>query len=70
MNILQELITLLSGLGVPVETGIFSDIAPDEYLVVTPLADTFPLHADNHPLNETQEARLSLYSKGNYISRK
>ena len=38
--------------------------------MITPLADTFPLHADNRPLNETQEARLSLYSKSNYLSRK
>ena len=70
MNILQELNTLLTGLGIPVETGVFSDIAPDQYLVITPLADTFPLHADNRPLNETQEARISLFSKGNYLSRK
>jgi hypothetical protein len=70
MSILRELNTLLTALGIPVETGVFSDIAPDEYSVITPLADTFPLHADNRPLNETQEARLSLYSKGNYLSRK
>ena len=31
----------------PVETGVFSDAAPDTYLVLTPLSDTFDLHADN-----------------------
>ncbi|MEG2842900.1 MAG: hypothetical protein RR900_05400, partial [Ruthenibacterium sp.] len=31
-----------------------------------PLADTFLLHADNMPNGETQEARLSLFCKGNY----
>ena len=70
LSILQKLNALLTGLGVPVETGIFSDKAPDEYIVITPLADTFPLHADNRPQIETQEARVSLFSKGNYLSRK
>ena len=70
MSILAELNTLLDGIPVPVETGVFSGKAPDEYVVITPLADTFPVHADDHPQCETQEARLSLFSKGNYIRRK
>ena len=70
MSILTELNTLLTDLGIPVETGVFSGKAPDEYIVITPLADTFELHADNRPQAETQEARLSLFSKGNYIKRK
>ena len=70
MSFLSELNTLLTGLSVPVETGVFSGKAPDEYVVITPLADTFPVHADNHPQNETQEARLSLFTKGNYTGRK
>ena len=39
-------------------------------MVVTPLADTYELHADNLPEYETQEARLSLFTKGNYLKRK
>ena len=70
MSFLEELNTILSGLGLKVETGVFSDKAPDEYIVITPMADVFGLHADNRPQNETQEARLSLFSKGNYIKRK
>ena len=70
MNLLQELNTILETLGVPVETGVFSGKAPDEYIVIIPLADTFELHADNQPQAETQEARLSLFSKGNYLKRK
>ena len=70
MSFLEEINTLLFTLGVPVETGVFSGKAPDEYVVITPLADTFDLHADNRPQSETQEARLSLFSKGNYIRRK
>ena len=69
MSILAELNALLEPI-LPVETGVFSGKAPDEYIVVTPLADVFELHADNRPQLETQEARLSLYSKGNYIKRK
>ena len=70
MSFLEELNTLLSGVGLSVETGVFSGKAPDEYIVITPLADTFGLHADNRPQCETQEARLSLFSKGNYLRRK
>ena len=70
INILTELNSLLNGLKIPVETGLFNGKAPAEYVVITPQADTFPLHADNRPQCETQEARLSLYSKGNYIKRK
>ena len=70
MSILTETNALLGGLSIPVETGVFSGKAPDEYMVITPLADTFPIHADNRPQSETQEARLSLFSKGNYLRRK
>jgi len=69
MSFLEELNSLLSSI-LPVETGVFSGKAPDEYIVITPMADTFDLHADNRPQFETQEARLSLFSKGNYIKRK
>ena len=60
MNISAELNALITGLGLPVETGVFSGKAPDEYVVVTPLVDTFALHCNNRPEYETQEARLSL----------
>jgi len=70
MNITQELDALITGLGLPVETGVFSGKAPDEYVIVTPLGDTFALHCDNRPEYETQEARLSLYSKRNYQATK
>ena len=34
------------------------------------MVDTYELFADNKPGFETQEARLSLYSKGNYLAMK
>ena len=64
MSILEDLTSILATKGIPVETGIFSDEAPDTYIVITPLSDTFDLHADNAPGVDIQEARLSLYTKG------
>lgn len=67
MSLLSELNTLLSPL-LPVETGVFSDTPPDRYVVITPLADTFGVNADDRPRNEVQEARLSLFDKGSYTA--
>ena len=66
MSLLSELNAIAESCGVSVETGIFSDAAPDTYLVLTPLSDTFDLHADNQPSVDIQEVRLSLFCKENY----
>jgi hypothetical protein len=34
------------------------------------MTDTFELFADNRPQHETQEVRVSLYDKGNYLRTK
>mgnify|MGYP001200824996 CR=1 FL=1 len=70
MSILAEINSIVETLGIPVETGVFSGVPPDEYLVIMPLADTFEVFADNRPRHEVQEARLSLFVKGNYITLK
>ena len=70
MSLLSDLQTIAKSCGVPVETGVFSGKAPDTYLVITPLSDSFELHADNAPGCETQEARLSLFTKGCYTKLK
>lgn len=67
MSLLSELNAIAESCGVPVETGVFSDAAPDTYLVLTPLSDTFDLHADNRPGIDIQEVRLSLFTKGSYL---
>lgn len=67
MSLLEELNTILSPI-IPVEIGVFSKSAPNRYIVITPLADTFGVNADDRPHNEIQEARLSLFDKGNYTS--
>jgi len=69
VSILARLNALLTGI-VSVETGAFTGEAPDEYVVITPLSDTFEVHADNAPGLEVQEVRLSLFSKHNYLQRK
>ncbi|WMJ86764.1 hypothetical protein [Anaerocolumna sp. MB42-C2] len=66
MSILTELISYFNNLQIPVETGVFSDTAPDVYVVITPIANTFGYFADNRPNFDVQEARISLFSKGNY----
>lgn len=69
MSLLTELNALAEGIGIPVETGVFTGTAPDEYLVLTPLADSFALHADDRPQYDVQEIRISLYAKGSYVDR-
>jgi len=53
MSILKELNTILDSLGIPVETGVFSGKAPDEYVVITPMNDNFEAFADDTPQYET-----------------
>ena len=70
MTILEELNDLLSNFGIPVETGEFSDSAPDTYSVLTPLSDRFEIFGDNLPLIDINEVRISLFIKGNYLETK
>jgi hypothetical protein len=70
VSLLSELNTIAESCAIPVETGVFTDPAPDTYLVLTPLADTFDLHADNCPGIDTQVVRLSLFTKGSYTKLK
>ena len=69
MSLLSELNTIISPL-VPLETGVFSDPAPDKYAVVTPMVDTFELYTDDKPRHEIQEARISLFDKVSYTALK
>lgn len=66
MSMLDELNTIVKNAGLPVETGVFSTTAPDEYVVITPISEHFELFSDNSPGMNIEEARLSLFSKGNY----
>lgn len=70
MSLLSELKSIAENCGVKVETGVFSDTPPDEYIVLTPLTDSFEMHCDNLPEYEIQEVRISIFSKGNYTALK
>ena len=66
MSILADIKDLLEPLNVSIATGVYKGSAPDTYIVLVPLSDTFELHADNLPNAEVQELRISIYTKGNY----
>ena len=68
--LLTTLTELANELQLPLETGVFKKQAPDCYVVFTPLSDSFELFADNQPQHETQEVRISLFDKGNYLRTK
>lgn len=70
MSVLSDINATLEPLGIPLETGVFKDEAPNKYIVVVPMADSFELHADNTPGYDVQEARISLYAKGSYTKDK
>ena len=70
MSLLSDLTAILAPLNIPIETGVFKDKAPDTYLVLVPMSDSFTLHADNAPGIDIQEVRISIYTKGNYSTLK
>ena len=70
MSMLEELNTIVESAGLPVETGVFSGTAPNEYVVITPISEHFALYSDDTPRMNIEEARLSLFSKKNYTQQK
>ena len=69
MSFMTELNTILNPIA-PVETGVFSGIAPNEYIVITPMVEYAAVTADNRPVIDVHEARIMLYTKNNYIAQK
>ena len=55
MSVLSDINISLGKLGIPLETGVFTENAPDKYIVVVPLTDTFGVNADNTPIYDVQE---------------
>lgn len=70
MSLLSEVKAIIETCKIPVETGVFSDVPPATYTVLTPLSDSFDIHADNKPGVDVQEVRLSLFCKDNYLKTK
>ena len=67
MSALAELKRIAEVLGLPSGAVSFEKKAPETYLVFTPLYDDLLLYADNRPLMQTEEVRISLFSKENYL---
>jgi len=69
MSLLSELKIIITGssVGLPIETGVFSDIAPSQYCVLTPLNDIFN-YSDDKPEDDLQAIRISLFIKENYTT--
>ena len=66
MNALSEIGEILTAIKIPWQTGAYTEPAPDQYVVLVPLSDTFDIVADNRPQFDVQAVRLSIFSKGNY----
>lgn len=66
-NILYEITPIFEKLEIPIETGIMSGRPLDTYAILTPMSERFDVFADNRPQIETQEVRISLFTRKNYI---
>ena len=66
-NILSELTLIFEELKIPIETGIMNGRPLDTYAVLIPMSERFEVFADNKPQIETQEVRISLFTRENYI---
>ena len=67
MKLLAALNSIIQPTNIPIETGYFSGLPPDEYMVLTPLSDRFDLFADNQAHSVIEEVRISVFSKKNYL---
>lgn len=66
--LLQRLTSICKTLQLPCETGAYrASPAPDSFVVLTPIADVFDLHASNTPGVQIEHVRLSLFTTGNYL---
>ena len=70
MSLLSELNAIMTDLDLLVETGKFQFLPNAAYVVLTPLSDSYDIHADNAPGIDVQEVRVSLFTKGNYTTLK
>ena len=68
-GLLENLSHIAKQLGLAYTVSCYTDSpAPDTYLVFTPLTDSFEIFADNTPGVEIEEARISLFTKTNYLA--
>lgn len=68
-GLLENISHIAKQLGLAYAVSCYTDSpAPDTYLVSTPLTDSFEIFADNTPSVEIEQARISLFTKTNYLS--
>ncbi|ETJ45585.1 hypothetical protein Q604_UNBC00432G0002, partial [human gut metagenome] len=68
MSLLETLNQIAQQLGLPSAVALYTKTpAPDTYLVITPLVDTLEVFADNTPGVQTEEARIAVFTRGNYL---
>ena len=66
--LLEQVTGVADRLGLPIAVGLYTDSpAPATYLSATPLNDMFDVFADNTPGVEIEEARLAVFTTGNYL---
>lgn len=69
IGLLENLSHIAKQLGLAYAVSCYTDSpAPHTYLVFTPLTDSFEIFADNPPGIEIEEARISLFTKTNYLA--
>ena len=69
IGLLENLSHIAKQLGLAYAVSCYTDSpAPHTYLVFTPLTDSFDIFADNTPGIEIEEARISLFTKTNYLA--
>jgi hypothetical protein len=68
MSLLSEVCATLDSLCIQHETGAFIDNPPDTFAVLTPMSDDWSVIGDSRPLDEIQNLRISLFTKGNYLA--
>ena len=66
LSILAELKGICQRLAIPVQTAAFQKTPPGTFIVLIPMTESFPEHADDEPQLNQPEVRLSLYTKGSY----
>ncbi len=68
-GLLENLSHIAKQLGLAYAVSCYTDSpTPDTYLVFTPLTDSFEIFADNTPGVEIEQARISLFTKTNYLA--
>ncbi|WP_172119277.1 hypothetical protein [Actinomyces faecalis] len=66
--LLEHLTTTCEKLGLPVRVALFTETPlPEAFVVLTPLVDTLALYGGNTPGAQVEEARLSVYVRGDYL---